>query len=253
MLGRAGRSWRNLQDTTNDPIMSYRNGRGWPSWQRGGDYYPESVLLWMDADIKIRELSGEKKSLDDFAHAFYAVTPGKFDTVTYTFEDVVKTLNTVAPFDWSTFLRKRLDSVSALNPLDPLGRSGWKLTFSDAPNTFEEAASKNRNIANFMYSLGLTIGKQDAITGVEWGSPAFNAKVGVGATLVAINGRAYKQDKLRDAIIANKAGKQPIELLIKTDDAYRTVVIDYREGLRYPHLTRVEGTPDRLMAILGAK
>jgi len=185
MLGRAGRSWRNLQDTTNDPIMSYRNGRGWPSWQRGGDYYPESVLLWMDADIKIRELSGEKKSLDDFAHAFYAVTPGKFDTVTYTFEDVVKTLNTVAPFDWSTFLRKRLDSVSALNPLDPLGRSGWKLTFSDAPNTFEEAASKNRNIANFMYSLGLTIGKQDAITGVEWGSPAFNAKVGVGATLVA--------------------------------------------------------------------
>ena len=253
MLGRAGRSWRNLQDTTNDPIMAYRNGRGWPSWQRGGDYYPESVLLWLDADIKVRELTGEKKSLDDFAHAFYAVTPGKFDTVTYTFEDVVKALNAVAPFDWGSFLRKRLDSVSAVNPLDPLGRSGWKLTFSDKPNEFEEAASKNRNIANFMYSLGITIGKLDAITDVEWGSPAFNAKVGVGSTLIAVNGRAYKQDKLRDAIIANKAGKQPIELLIKTDDLYRTVSIDYREGLRYPHLTRAEGTPDRLMAILSAK
>ena len=102
-------------------------------------------------------------------------------------------------------------------------------------------------------SAGSSINKQGAISGVEWGSPAFNAKVGVGGMLVAVNGRTYKQDKLRDAIIANKSGKQPIELLIKTDDVYRTVVIDYRDGLRYPHLTRVEGAADRLMAILGEK
>ena len=253
MLGRAGRSWRNLQETTNDPIMAYRVPRAWPSWQRGGDYYPESVLLWLDADIKIRELTGEKKSLDDFARAFYAVTPGKFETVTYTFDDVVKALNAVAPFDWTRFLRQRLDSTNATNPLDPLGRSGWKLTFNDKPNEFEEAASKSRETASFAYSLGISINKQGAISGVEWGSPAFNAKVGVGGMLVAVNGRTYKQDKLRDAIIANKGGKQPIELLIKTDDVYRTVVIDYRDGLRYPHLTRIEGTPDRLMAILSAK
>jgi predicted metalloprotease with PDZ domain len=253
MLERAGRSWRNLQDTTNDPIIAYRTPRGWPSWQRGGDYYPESVLLWLDADIKLRELTGEKKSLDDFARAFYAVTPGKVDTVTYTFEDVVKALNAIAPFDWSTFLRKRLDSVNATNPLDPLGRSGWKLSYSDKPNEIEDAASKSRNTASFAYSLGISIGRQDVIGSVEWGSPAFKAKVGVGSTLVAVNGRAYKQEKLRDAIIANKAGKQPIELLIKSDEVYRTVTIDYRDGLRNPHLTRIEGTPDRLTAILAAK
>jgi predicted metalloprotease with PDZ domain len=62
-----GREWRPLIDTTNQEIISERRPVSWVSWQRQEDYYMEGVLIWLDADTKIRELSGGKKSLDDFA------------------------------------------------------------------------------------------------------------------------------------------------------------------------------------------
>ena len=248
--GRAGRSWRNLQDTTNDSIMSGRGqAKSWPSWQRGGDYYPEGLMLWLDVDFKLRELSAEKKSLDDFARAFFAVPANNFATKTYTFDDLATALNHVAAFDWKTFLRARLDSTGNLNPLGPLAHSGWKLVFTDKINEFGDAANKSRGNADFMHSLGLTIDKKDMINEVEWASPAFAANITAGATLLAVNGRAYKQELLDNALTAAKKNKKPIALLIKSDDTYRTVVINYFDGIRHPHLERVEGAKDRLSAV----
>jgi predicted metalloprotease with PDZ domain len=253
MERRAGRIWRNLQDTTNEPIISARGrGQSWSSWQRSADYYPEGLMLWLDADIKLRELSGEKKSLDDFARTFYAVPANNFATRAYTFDDVVGTLNGVAPFDWKTFLRTRLDSTGRDNPLDTLGRSGWKLVFNDKPNLITESSNKVRSNADFSYSLGLTIGKQDVIGEVQWGSPAFEAKITSGSTLLAVNGRAYKSELLTNAIKAAQKDKKPIELLVKHDEVYRTVQIKYFDGVKHPHLERVEGTKDRLSVVLSA-
>jgi predicted metalloprotease with PDZ domain len=250
MERRAGRLWRNLQDTTNDPIMSRGRDKSWPSWQRGSDYYPEALMLWLDADIKIRELTQERKSLDDFARRFFAVPPDNFATRTYTFDDVVATLNGIAPYDWKTFLRARLDNTRDANPLDTLGRSGWKLVFNDKPNLLAESSNKTRGVAGFLYSMGFNVGKQDVISDVEWGSPAFEAKLTAGTTLVAVNGRAYKAEHLTNAIKAAQQNKQAIELLVKSDESYRTVKINYSEGIRHPHLERVEGTKDRLTAVL---
>jgi predicted metalloprotease with PDZ domain len=42
---RPGRVWRNLQDTTNQPILGGRRSLPFPSWQRTVDYYNEGVLL----------------------------------------------------------------------------------------------------------------------------------------------------------------------------------------------------------------
>ena len=257
MLNRAGRTWRNLQDTTNDPIMSTRGAaKSWPSWQRGGDYYPEALLLWLDADFKIRELTQEKRSLDDFARLFFAVpenkTQGSQATITYIFDDVAKTLNTVVPFDWAGFLRVRLDSLRDNNPLDTFSRSGWTLVFTDKVNEFSDAANKARFNSDFTYSLGITVDKKEMISDVEWGSPAFAAKIATGATLLAVNGRAYKPERLNNALIAAQKDKKPIELLIKSDDSYRTVSIPYFDGVRHPHLERVDGSKDRLGAVLQA-
>ena len=66
---RVGRQWRALQDTTNDPIISQRRPKGWLSWQRNEDYYSEGQLIWLDVDTTIREKTGGRKSLDDFAKA----------------------------------------------------------------------------------------------------------------------------------------------------------------------------------------
>ncbi|MEA2754725.1 MAG: hypothetical protein QOJ54_1014, partial [Aliidongia sp.] len=106
---RVGRSWRALEDTTNDPIIAQRRPLSWLSWQRSEDYYSESQLVWFDVDTQIRELSGGKQSLDDFAKAFYGIENGSFVPATYNFDEVVKTLNSVQPYDWAGFLKQRLD------------------------------------------------------------------------------------------------------------------------------------------------
>ena len=81
-----GRRWRSLEDTTRQPIISSHGAEPetWPSWQRSYDYYPESDLIWLDADTKIRELSGGTKSLDDFAKLFFGIADGSYITETYT-------------------------------------------------------------------------------------------------------------------------------------------------------------------------
>ena len=105
----------------------------WVSWQRPEDYYTEGLLIWLDADTKIRELSGGKKSLDDFAKLFYGIDNGSYITRTYTFDDVVAALNQVQAFDWATFLHKRVDELAPETPKDGITRGGYRLSYSDTP------------------------------------------------------------------------------------------------------------------------
>jgi predicted metalloprotease with PDZ domain len=247
---RVGRSWRSLQDTTNEPIISHRGSLAWISWQRAEDYYSEGELIWLDADTKIRELSGDKRSLDDFARNFFGVRNGTHEPPDpYTFEDVVHALNTVQPFDWATFLRARLDGHGPGAPLDGLTRSGWTLVYTEQPSEYSKDADAYRKITDFTYSLGFAVDNDGRLVNLVWGSPAFKSGLTGGFTLLAVNGRAYKPELLKIAITAAKSGNQPIELLFKKDDRFRTERIDYHDGLKYPHLQRIEGTPDRLEAI----
>jgi predicted metalloprotease with PDZ domain len=253
---RRGRVWRNLQDTTNDPIMGARaRAREWSDWQRtSGDYYGESLLIWLDADTLIREKSGGAKSLDDFARAFFGVQDGELGPLTYRFDDLVATLNSVVPHDWAGFLRQRLDSNVGGAPLDGLKRAGWALAWSETETESSKRDEGPDRSADFSYSLGLQIGGNDSKLGnVSWGGPAFEAGVSPGAVLLAVNGRAYKAPLLKDAITANKGGAAPIELLLREGDRFRSVRIDYRGGLRYPKLERLPGTEDRLAGVLGKR
>jgi len=243
---RSGRVWRSLADTTNDPIVNGRGPLAWISWQRAEDYYSEGELIWLDADTKIRELSGEKHSLDDFARGFFGVENGRHVPLTYTFADVVAALNAVQPYDWATFLRARLEGHGPGAPLDGVTRAGWKLVYTETETSFFKDVEEYRKAVNLSYSLGLGISNEGRITSVAWQSPAFKAGLTEGYVLLAVDGRAYKPEVLKAAITAAKGGRDPIELLLKKDDRFRTVRIDYHDGLKYPHLARIEGTPDRL-------
>ena len=76
---RSGRAWRNLQDTTNEPVIARAAGqKDWIDWQRGADYYDEGTLLWLAVDVKLRQLSHDRRSLDDFARAFFGVDEGRW-------------------------------------------------------------------------------------------------------------------------------------------------------------------------------
>jgi predicted metalloprotease with PDZ domain len=241
MSARTGRAWRSLQDTADAAPLTYYGGGGWGNWRRGTDFYPEGQLLWLDVDTQIRALSNGKHSLDDFAHAFFGMDPGSYVTKTYTFDDVVATLNQVQPYDWKTFLRSRLDYTGSELPEHGIERGGWQLVYTDTPNAEDKAAESIRHGVNLAYSLGLSASKSGRIYDVQWDGPAFKAGLVPGLTLVAVNGKDYSADALKDAVTAAKGGTAPIELLVKNVDIYSTLKVDYHGGLRYPHLVRAKG------------
>ena len=247
---RVGREWRPLQDTTNDPIISRRRDIPWTSWQRSEDYYWEGLLLWLDADTLIRERSAGKRSLDDFARAFFGVNDGDWGQLTYTFDDVVRTLNAVEPYDWTGFLRARLDEVSPRAPLDGLARGGYKLVYSETPTDFAKAEEIRRKVTDLSYSLGATIDGTGKFTAVLWDGPAFRAGFTSDVQIVAVNSVAFDGERLRAAVKSTKGNGPAIELLVKQGDQYRTVRMNYHEGLRYPRLERIDGSTARLDDIL---
>jgi predicted metalloprotease with PDZ domain len=241
MSARTGRSWRSLQDTADAAPLTYYGGGGFGNYRRGTDFYPEGQLLWLDVDTQIRELSGGKHSLDDFARAFFGMDNGSYVTRTYTFEDVVDTLNQVQPYDWKTFLRSRLDYTGDALPEHGIERGGWKLAFTDQPNAEDKAAESIRHGVNLAYSIGLSASGKGQIYDVQWNGPAFQAGLVPGLSIVAVNGKDYSAEALKDAITAAKGSQAPIELLVKNVDIYSTVKIDYHGGLKYPHLVRAQG------------
>lgn len=249
---RPGFAWRNVQDTTLDPIINSRKPQAYRSWQMSEDYYSAGQLIWLAVDSKLRDLSGGKRSLDDFAKAFFGVKDGDWDVNTYDFDEVARTLNGVAAYDWASFLRERVDANAA--PLDGLAASGWKLVYTDTPSEYHKGIEGDRKSADFSASLGMSVSNKDAtVSGVRWDGPAFDAGIAPGATLLAVNGYAFENDRLKDAIKANRDGSKPIELVVKHGEVVRTVRLDYREGLKYPHLERIAGTQDRLSKILAPK
>ena len=248
---RRGRDWRPVQDTTNDPIIASRKPLSWLSWQRSEDYYSEGLLVWMDADTLIREKTGGKKSLDDFAKTFFGVDNGSYVVRTYVFEDVVAGLNSVYAYDWATFLKTRIEEVQEKAPLDGLARGGYKLVYADTQTDFMKSSETRAKNTALSYSLGLTVGSDGVLTDVQWGGPAFKAGLTQGLTIVAVNGESFDGDKLKAATTAAVKPENPlVELLIKDGSRYKMVKLDYRGGLRYPRLEKIAGTPARLDDIL---
>jgi predicted metalloprotease with PDZ domain len=253
----SGRHWRSLQDTTNDAIIDPgRSPLGWTNWQRFEDYYSEAELIWLDVDTLIRERSQGKRSLDDFARAFFGINDGSVTTVTYTFADVVKALNAVEPYDWAAFLRERLDAIGKPPPLDGLRRGGYKLVYTDTPSDYLSSSDAQSKHTDLLYSIGIELNNKEqagTVSEVVWDGPAFKANLTRGMQIIAINGVAYDADVLKEMITAAKSAGSPIELIVKHDDRYLVVHIDYHDGLRYPHLERDTSVPARLDDILTAR
>ncbi len=249
---RPGLEWRSLGDTTNDPVIARRKPKPYRGYQMSEDYYQGGQMLWLEADVRLRTLSGGKRSLDDFAKAFFGQNDGQWERPdTYTFDDVAATLEQVQPTgDWSKFLAERVDHRAGL--VGGIEAAGWKLVYKDKPSAYFKAMMKGRG-ANFIYSLGVSLSPAGYVNEVRWDSAAFNAGVGTGMQVLAVNDLQYSADELEEAVRAAKDSKQPVRLLVKEMDVYRTLSIDYHDGLRYPTLERIEGKADYLTSIFSAR
>jgi predicted metalloprotease with PDZ domain len=246
---RAGRTWRPLEDTARSVQILRLQGPEWLSWRRGLDYYPEGELIWLEVDTIIRQQSHGQKSLDDFCRIFHGGESGPPKVVPYTFDDLVRALNQVAPYDWAKLLKERVNATKAGAPLGGIERGGWQLVYDDRPNVFIHAGEETDKYLDASYSLGFVVKKDGEFEDVVYGSPAYVAGIGPGMKLVAVNGRAWSKDVVRDALRGSKDSKRPIELLVENAKFFKSYSIAYHDGIRNPHLERTEG-PDVLGEIL---
>ncbi len=260
MAHQTGREWRPLIDTTAAAQLLYGSPSAWSNWRRQTDFYREGQLLWLAVDMKIRTLSHDRHSIDDFARQFFGVDNGSFMTHTYTFNDVVAALNAVQPYDWASFLHNWLYGVGQQVPLlSGIDASGWRLVYSDQPSRYQKALENvgegelSRKGVNAMFSVGLFLDRQGKVEDVLWNGPAFKAGLAPGMKLVAIDGHPYSTGVLRSEIAQAQKSRKPLQIIAKGDGVTALYTVYYDGGLRYPHLVRVPGTTDYLQQILAPK
>jgi predicted metalloprotease with PDZ domain len=246
-----GRSWRPLIDTTNDPIVASRAPQPWRGWQRSEDYYSEGMLIWIDVDRIIRQQSNGQRSINDFARAFFGMNDRDYGELTYTLGDVVATLNRVQPYDWASYLDRRLNAYSERAPLEGIEQGGYRLVYTDTPTDWFKSGEKKNKAVDLSYSGGFTVSTKDAlVTSVIWDAPAFDAGLTVGSKILAVNGRSFDGDGLKRAIAAAANSKAPVRLLVESGDTFRTLELDWHGGLRYPRLEPTAGGRGTLDALL---
>ncbi len=138
-----GREWRSTEDTAIAASILRSGEPAWANWRRGQDYYDEGQLVWLDADTLIRKMTNNEKSLDDFQRIFLGKGGNTGPLIiTYTFDELVRDLNEVAPYDWATFLHDRVDRINPRADLAGIERGGYKLVYADKPNPSALASSR---------------------------------------------------------------------------------------------------------------
>jgi predicted metalloprotease with PDZ domain len=251
---RPGREWRSLEDTATAAQTLYGAGEAFSNYRRSTDYYDEGALIWLEADTVIRQMSGGKKSLDDFAHLFFGGKNTPPEVKTYTFDDVVATLNQVQPYDWRAFFTNRISQVAAHAPLEGIANSGWKLVYNGQPNTLARLhEQQGRGGFDMSASVGLVLAKNGAvIDAIEDGIAARNG-IGPGMKIIAVNGRRYSREFLLAALREAEKSHVPTQLLVENTEYYKTVSLNYFDGPRFPHLVRDASKADLLGDIIKPK
>jgi predicted metalloprotease with PDZ domain len=247
--GRPGRSWRPLLDTAIGEPGTGSDRGGWLNWKRGTDYYDEGDLMWLEVATIIHRETHGAKSIDDFCQLFHGGANNGPELKTYTFEQLVSALNTIAPYDWTAYFHARLDSTSPDAPVGGIENGGWKVVYDDTPSKLDG----RRGNPGDEYSIGLQVRSDGTISDAIVGSPAFKTGISSGMKVIGVNGRLYTNDLLQDAIKAAKDTAQPVSLIVVDDDFIRTFNIDYHGGERYPHLVREEGKSDYLDQLIKAR
>jgi predicted metalloprotease with PDZ domain len=157
----------------------------------------------------------------------------------------------VQPYDWRAYLQRKVYDVAAQPPLEGITQGGYRLVFTDQPSEWIKSAEMNGKNRDLTYSGGLVVGNDGKISSVLWDSAAFNAGLTIGSEIVAVNGRKFDMDSIKQAIKGAAGSGSAPELLVHDGEVYRTVKLDWHGGLRYPRLVKVgtgRGTLDALLA-----
>ncbi len=247
---RSGRDWRSLQDTAVSAGILNDAPDLWESFRRGTDYYDEALLIWLEADVTIRRLTGGRRSLDDFCRSFFGPPDDPPLIRTYGFDDVISALDRTAAYDWRAFLRTRLDATGVQHaPLEGLSAGGWNLVYQGAPGSVQAARDRINKTVEERFSLGLLLASDGGVIDVVQGSPAWNAGIGPGMKVLAVNTRPWSADALREAVSAAVGDATSLQITVRNGSEVSEMKLDYHLGAKYPRLER-NGGNDVIGAIL---
>ncbi len=249
----AGRAWRPLVDTAVTAQLLYGARSDGDSWRRSVDFYDEGTLVWLDADVTIRQQTQGRKSLDDFCRRFHGAPESGPMVKPYTLDEIVATLNEIAPYDWRGFFETRVYRVAPRAPLGGIENGGWKLVYNEQPNAMVRASEASDENADLRYSLGMTVKSTGVVADAAPGMPAARAGLGAGMKIIAVNSRPWSLENLREAVQASRGGAPPIELQLANGEYVFTTRVDYSGGERQPHLERDASKTDWLSEILKSR
>jgi predicted metalloprotease with PDZ domain len=246
---RPGLSWRPLQDAADEAQLLYYTRDDYDSWRGSVDFYSLGDLIWLEVDATIRQLTNNKKSLDDFCKIFHGGVNNGPEVKPYYFEDVVNTLNEVVKYDWKDFFQKKLTTLNH-PPLGGIEKSGWKLVYKDEPNEMQKVNEEVSQSINLFYSIGFIVDFDGKVKDVLKGSHADKAGISPGINIIAVNGRKFSREIIYEAIKSAKENSSPIELIVANGDFYSINKVEYYGGGKYPYLERDNSSPDLLTSII---
>ena len=250
----SGRDWRPIQDTADGaPFLYVAPNQYYETRRSAGDFYTEGDLIWLDADVTIRKLTHGKKSLDDFCKLWGdgSDTTNAPRVHGYDEATMLAYMTQVVPYDWKAFFDARIARIEPRAPLGGITDGGYSLVYSDKPTELEkhrEEVGKSKTI-DVRYSLGMRLGEDGTVLNILQRSSAFAAGLAPGWKILAVDGRKFGNDALKDALAAHKGRTIPMQLIVANGDFFKTVAIDASSGERYPHLVRNAAIEDRLGSI----
>ncbi|MDQ2746070.1 MAG: M61 family peptidase [Acidobacteriota bacterium] len=244
-----GRRWRPLVDTATAVQFTYAGSRSWRNQRRGADYYYEGELVWLEADVLIRQKSNGKMSLDDFLKKFHGGQNSAPLLKPYDLNEVVKTLNEIVPYDWRTFFNDRIYQVQKNAPLGGITNGGWKLIYNDTPNTQVKVNEARGKYANLSYSIGILVNEEGVISDLNPDLAAAKSGLAPAMKITKINGADFSIESLHKAIAATKNVATAIAITATNGNATETYKLNYSGGEKYPHLERDTAKADLLSGV----
>ena len=250
MASEPGRATTPIIDLTTGAPYFYVADGDYKSLRRtAGDFYTEGELMWLDVDTIIRQLTNGKKSIDDYVKVFAGGTSGP-RVVTYTRADIEHYLTEVAPYDWHGFFQRYVYSVAPEPPTDEIERAGYRYVITDKPNKYQANFEKLGKFIVSWLDIGVNLDNDGNVNDVREGSVAWNAGMGKGMKILAINDREFTPDAWRAAVKATSSSISPIVVLVNHAGYFEDITLQYRGGIKYPHLVRVKGSVDMLADIV---
>jgi predicted metalloprotease with PDZ domain len=253
LMRQQGRTWRPLEDTAVASPILRASSANWNNLRRSQDYYPEGALVWLEVDAIIRDLSQGKHGLDDFCKKFLGQNHAKSgpepSVEPYDLPEIVHDLKQLADYDWDTFFARHIMATQHDLPLDVVGRCGYRLGYTTKPSGYLEYLQQSGQLLSARDSLGLTFHGDGRIADVAPGLPGDKAGLAPGMRVLGVNSKKFSRERLDDAL-SDSVARRKIEFLLLEGEQFRTVSVDYADGLRYLELVRNTERPDLLGDIL---